>query len=152
MTLTALLEELRKQNIQIHAVGGDLKIQHPKGTQLNSQLLESIKTHKSALLSALRGKPTLDQTKIIDAAIESFEERASIREFDGGLSREEAETQAHQDVYRQYNVNNTWFQFTKNDFNSLVEFVRTLDRWRSEKEAQYLQTNVREESLEPKIN
>lgn len=36
-----------------------------------------------------------------EALAEFFEERAAIREFDGGLSREDAETLAHEDVRQQ---------------------------------------------------
>jgi hypothetical protein len=78
-----LLAECEARGIRLTLAGDRLEIDAPQ-VALTPDLLDRLKAHKAELL----------------AAIERFEERAAIREFDAGLSRHEAERLAWLDADR----------------------------------------------------
>jgi len=81
MSAAELLLDLGRLGILLEADGERLRF-HPRSA-LTPDLLDLLKAHKADLL----------------AAIERFEERAAIREFDAGLSRHEAERLAWNEYF-----------------------------------------------------
>lgn len=80
--LTGLLAECDAHGISLAADGGALTIDAPQDA-LTPDLLDRLRAHKADVLDA----------------IERFEERAAIMEFDAGLSRHEAERRARNECF-----------------------------------------------------
>ena len=95
MSIASILQQCWVLDIELNVKDNNLQIQAPKGI-LTPDLLALIKSHKQAIIQAItltsgstgsscsiEGCEPLDQ--------EAYEERAAIMEYDGELSREEAE-------------------------------------------------------------
>lgn len=78
-----MLEQARALGIVLSADGGKLRYEAPAG-RLTPELRAALVANKAAILDLLE----------TESAREDFEERAAIMEFDGGLSRDEAERTA----------------------------------------------------------
>jgi hypothetical protein len=84
MTPIDLLQNLRDLGILLTPYpDGSIRYKAPNGV-MTAALSAAMRTHKQELLDLL----------------ETFEERAAILEYDGGLSREEAEALAWQELMR----------------------------------------------------
>jgi hypothetical protein len=81
MNAADLLLDIERRGIRLEAHGDRLRY-HPRSA-LTPDLLDRLKAHKAELLEA----------------IERFEERAAIMEFDAGLSRPEAERLARKECF-----------------------------------------------------
>ncbi len=90
MSALALLDRLTARGITLRAV--DDRLQANPMSALLPDDREQLHQFKAELLTLLRG-----------AADELFEERAAIREFDGGLPRADAERLAAHDCKRPCN-------------------------------------------------
>jgi len=88
MTATALLTHLRTRGVAVCAVGSQLELTVPRGDRLTADLLAQVRALKPELLG------------LLGAETELYEERAAVREYDGGLSRPVAERLARRDVER----------------------------------------------------
>jgi hypothetical protein len=88
MIAAALLTHLRTRGVTVRAVGSQLELTAPRGDRLTADLLDQVRAVKPDLLA------------LLDAEAELFEERAAVREFDGGLSHLVAERLARRDVER----------------------------------------------------
>lgn len=96
MTCTLLLEQLRQRDIRLSQRGDRLVVDAPRGV-LTKHLRETLRRHKAGLLTILGTPPGVE--RITPAELPSdwrieWEERAAIREFDGGQAREHAEAEA----------------------------------------------------------
>jgi hypothetical protein len=74
VTAPALLTTLRARGVTLTPWGDRVRVRAPSEA-LTDDVREALRTHKAALLDR----------------VEAFEERAALMEFDGGLSRAEAE-------------------------------------------------------------
>ena len=90
MSATELLDRLTSRGITFRVV--DDRIQAKPMSALLPDEREQLHQFKAELLSLLRG-----------SADELFDERAAVREFDGGLSRADAELLAARDCGRPCN-------------------------------------------------
>jgi hypothetical protein len=101
MTGEALLEQLRSLDIRLSASGDRLLVDAPRGA-LNEELRGTLLDRKAELLAILASadKWARRAAGLLSAVAESdlradlrelFEHRAAVCEFDGGLSRAEAE-------------------------------------------------------------
>lgn len=81
MSAAEIVADLARRGIRLEADGERLRY-FPRSA-LTPDLLDRLKAHKAELL----------------AAIERFEERAAIREFDAGLSRHDAERLAWNEYF-----------------------------------------------------
>ena len=89
MTAAKLLEGVRASGIEITVDGGFLSLK--AANEPSPEMLETLREHKSALLQLLRSEAcgwSADDWR------DYFEERAAISEFDHGLRRTIAETNA----------------------------------------------------------
>lgn len=122
MTPAVLIQQVQVAGGSIHATGGRIKLTAPR--PLPSVLVETLKAHKTELLAYLSD----DLTENIR---EHFEERAAIREHDGGEPREKAEAEARKALrvyeYRlsDYGNNGPWLIFLAPGSN-LAEAERSL--------------------------
>jgi hypothetical protein len=95
MTAHQVLSHLTAAGIWLSADGENLRA-GPREV-LDDEARHLIRAHKPALLALLQqgAEPLPPLSSADHAAIrESIEERAAIQQFDGGLSRQEAETEA----------------------------------------------------------
>ncbi|MCH7884414.1 MAG: hypothetical protein IIC01_04110 [Planctomycetes bacterium] len=101
MTGEVLLEQLRERDIRLSANGDRLVVDAPRGA-LTEQLRGTLREHKAELLAivtapdlwARRAAALLSGVADPDLRAdlrELFEHRAAVCEFDGGLSRTDAE-------------------------------------------------------------
>jgi hypothetical protein len=90
MTAAALLERAARQGVTVEACDGSLKLAGP--SQSVEALLPAIRDAKADLLAHLSA-PTLTPADH-EAIREAIEERAAIREIDGGEPRQVAEREA----------------------------------------------------------
>lgn len=105
MTPEALLARLRVVDVEVKLEGEKLKCSVPKGA-LDNELLATIKQLKPQIVALLSGPPesTSDETfsmKVYtwpEELREQWEERAAIMEYDGGLTRKEAEFLAYERI------------------------------------------------------
>lgn len=94
MNLDALLDRLAARSVTVRLDNGELRYRAPIGV-MTSEFAAELSRHR----------PALEKHLACDAPIrhwpadlrEAFEERAAIREFDGGFPREEAERKAEAD-------------------------------------------------------
>lgn len=75
-----LIQEIRKHGLEIQVIDGDLHVR-PRD-RITDAMRQTIRAQKAVLLNFL----------------ESYEERAAIMEFDGGMTRQEAEIAAWEDL------------------------------------------------------
>ena len=108
MDRVALLAEARRAGLTVVADGDRLRIRGPRRSEpIARRLLEQ----KFLVLAALPNSPTDPtagpvpmydrQTTVADLPVDwrlEFEERAAIREFDGGQAREHAEAEALREI------------------------------------------------------
>lgn len=80
MEVDKLLTEIKAHGLDIQAIDGNLHIR-PRD-RITETIRQSIRAQKMALVDFL----------------EAYEERAAIMEYDGGLSRQEAEIEALNDL------------------------------------------------------
>ncbi len=103
MTAAALIQQVQAAGGTIRATGGRLRLSAPR--PLPSGLVETIKAHKAEMLAYLGDELT-------ENIREHFEERAAIREYDGGEPREKAEDEARKALrvyeYRLTDNPDTW--------------------------------------------
>ena len=122
--MDALLCRLRGIGLSISVDGGNLAVQ-PKAL-ITDEIRVLIREHKTELLTVLSTPAT---TEAINAdAIEFFEERAAIAEFDGGLSREEAEKEAREATER--HRRECWERHQRN-----AERILSLQTWAAREQA-----------------
>lgn len=89
--------------------------------------LSIIRDNKPGILAELTKCPTTAQA-ITDGAAEFFEERAAIGEFDGGLSREDAEAQAREATER--HKQKCWDRHQK-----AANYILSLPTWQAREKA-----------------
>jgi len=80
MQVHLLLTEIQNQGLNIQAIEGNLDLS-PSG-RITDAMRQTIRQYKADLV----------------AFLENYEERAAIMEFDGGMTRQEAETAAWEDL------------------------------------------------------
>jgi len=92
MTLAAnLLQQAHQYGIDLHVEGDAIHMQ--ADFRPPTHLLANLKAHKAELIALLAGPPPLSEEAKVDIR-ETLEERAAIQEFDGCLSREDADAAA----------------------------------------------------------
>lgn len=98
MNPATLLMEAGRRGIRLWPDGESLRVNGPKGS-IDPGFRSELARHKPALLRLLV-EPEEFRLVIPDdwpaGAIEDFQERAAIMEFDGGLPRDQAEREAFQ--------------------------------------------------------
>ncbi len=100
MTPDTLLESLRGRDIRLSANGDRLRVDAPRG-RLTAELRDTLRQHKRELLALLRVPVGDGQITPNDLPVEwrlEWEERAAIREYEGGQAREHAEAEALQEI------------------------------------------------------
>lgn len=109
----AVLQDLRALDVGIEIRGNRLRLDAPRGV-LTPGLIEQVRQQKTAILKALASNSAHlpkdgyaqpadpNVARIIELwsedTVERFQERAAIREFDGGMERDLAERAALEDV------------------------------------------------------
>lgn len=99
MSPKQLLEDLRCSGATVEVAGDRLRIDAPVGL-VTVELVEQMRTHKLQLIELLRATPcvgVLIEDLSPDWRVE-WEERAAIREYDGGQAREHAEAEALREI------------------------------------------------------
>jgi len=91
-----IIHECQRAGLTLRLVSGGIGIR-PRD-QLTPELAEAIRAHKPALLAALRHPMADLSPDDAEAVHEHLEERSAIQEFDGGLSRPEAEREARRSL------------------------------------------------------
>ena len=100
MSAQALIQELAEHDIHLSVSGSGLRYRAPRGV-MTPELRATLKARKPEIMAALAGAPEAaagdapepDDWTAADWQ-ELFDERAGIAEYDGGLSRPEAEVVA----------------------------------------------------------
>ncbi|UOG91214.1 MAG: hypothetical protein L3K52_13505 [Candidatus Thiothrix sulfatifontis] len=100
MNVASILQACERQGVALVVKDDHLHIQAPKGV-LSANTLDFIKKYKEGikehLLTTLSSRSSLScYSTVSDDQQEAYEERAAIMEYDGGLSRAEAERAAQQ--------------------------------------------------------
>ncbi|MCH7591186.1 MAG: hypothetical protein IH989_00190 [Planctomycetes bacterium] len=109
MTGVLLLEQLQERDIRLSANGDRLVVDAPRGL-LTAQLRETLLDRKAELLAILADRDDsarqaaallsrVDDPDVRADLRELFEHRAAVCEFDGGLSRTDAERIALSELY-----------------------------------------------------
>lgn len=105
MTAADLLPVLEAQGVFLWADDTDLRLMHPPGA-LTADLTATLKAHKADLLALLNTRTRLPAPSTWPEAWRDFyEERAGIREYDGGFTRPEAERLAVADILAHFTGN-----------------------------------------------
>ena len=125
MNAAALLREANKLDVRLSVAGDKLHVDAPKGT-LSPDLVSRLKAAKPELMALLSSPQTAKE--IEQSVSEFFEERAGIAEFDGGLSREEAEAQAKVETER--HRRECWERHQRN-----AERILSLPTWEAREQA-----------------
>lgn len=110
MTGEVLIEQLRDRDIRLSANGDQLVVDAPRGA-LTEQLRGTLQEHKAELLAVLTDRNLWARraagllSGVADPDLradlrELFEHRAAVCEFDGGLSRADAERIAFGELQR----------------------------------------------------
>ncbi len=86
------LKEIKQAGLIISLAGDQLKVDNAE--RLTDRLRSLIRTNKPALVSQLSKTNAAKANELQNDIREQIEERAAIMEFDGGLSRKEAEQAA----------------------------------------------------------
>ncbi len=90
----ALLAEARRHGVRLQRDGDRLKLKAP--TAPPAEFLDQLRNHKAEILCALAVASEPEPSWTADDWRSFFDERAGIAEFDGGLSRPEAEVIAYE--------------------------------------------------------
>lgn len=90
MVLTSIIERLHAAGLQVEAIDGRLRV--TPASRITPEITDTIKRHKAEIVAELSAP-----TPTFPSEDQFFEERAAIREYDGGLSREDAEILADHD-------------------------------------------------------
>ena len=122
--MDALLDRLTGLGLSLSADGEKLVVK-PKSA-LTDDIRALIREHKPELMAALSAPITAKE--IEQSVSEFFEERAGIAEFDGGLSREEAEAQAKVETER--HRRECWERHQRN-----AERILSLPTWEAREQA-----------------
>lgn len=93
MNAVEILHDLRDQGFRFQVTGERLRV--APSQKLTDDVRAVIRAHRSEILEAL----TTDAEDIDADAREYLDERAAIAEYDGGLSREQAERQHIRPVF-----------------------------------------------------
>lgn len=99
MTAEEILLALVVARVDVVSQAGNLRFRAPMGV-LTDELRARIAEHRPALMALVQRGAVLPW-RVVDwpeDARGSYEERAAIREFDGGATREDAERDAERDV------------------------------------------------------
>jgi hypothetical protein len=132
MNAETLLLEVQQRGVKLSLTGERLHVDAPAGT-LSPELIERLKAAKPDLIHLLltaKGVlccPSTNQAITGDAA-ELFEERAAIAEYDAGLSREDAETQAREAIER--HKQECW-----NRHQKVANYILSLPTWPAREKA-----------------
>ncbi len=94
MTAATIIQRIRAAGGAISLADDRLKLSIPKS--LSDELMPEIRAGKDAIQRALRNEASVPWDATDYRTF--FVERAAIAEFDGGLSRDDAEAQAREDV------------------------------------------------------
>ena len=106
MTALDLLGDMRRRGVVLTAQGDRLAFDAPAGV-MTAELRATLAARKAELMAFLAGKfaaaadallATVDDNEAREALAYAFFERAGIAEFDGGMSRPEAEFAAYLDL------------------------------------------------------
>jgi len=95
-----LIVELRERHIRLSANGDRLVVEAPRGV-LTAELCETLRRHKAdllALLTVVANPRTLTPADLPSDWRLEWEERAAIREYEGGQAREHAEAEAFAEI------------------------------------------------------
>jgi hypothetical protein len=104
MTSKELFANLKKHGVELSLDGENLRYRAPKGV-LTSELRQSLTEQKQAILTLLsQPSPIGAAPTVLDERMD-FEERAGIMEYDGGLTRVEAERRALETIRGKYTLN-----------------------------------------------
>ena len=122
--MDAILDRLTSLGLSLSADGEKLVVK-PKSA-LTDDIRALIREHKPELMAALSAPITAKE--IEQSVSEFFEERAGIAEFDGGLSREEAEAQAKVETER--HRRECWERHQRN-----AERILSLPTWEAREQA-----------------
>lgn len=101
MTVETLLKSIQAAGGTLEPRGDRLRVNAP--SPLPEDLLSELRVHKAELMALLRGKLPAHVGDWPTEWVESYQERAGIMEFDGGLPTAEAEHRAEElvrEVYR----------------------------------------------------
>jgi len=104
LNATALVDDLTRRGVMLSAIGDRLRVNAPRGV-VTPDIRAALTEHKRALLLLLAGQRPgsrwresetgyLAPDDLPESWREWFEERAAIREYDGGQTREHAEAEA----------------------------------------------------------
>ena len=99
MSAIQLLEDLRCSGATVEVAGDRLRIDAPVGL-VTAKLVEQMRAHKTELIELLCASPCAG-VRIEDLSPDwrvEWEERAAIREYDGGQVREHAEAEALREI------------------------------------------------------
>jgi hypothetical protein len=87
-----ILQELNLAGLSVSLEGDRVKVENPG--RLTNGLRDLIRSHKPDIVSRLSKARAAQNSEMQQAIREQVEERAAIKEYDGGLPRAEAERQA----------------------------------------------------------
>lgn len=93
--MTVLIDEVRAAGIAMLLDGDSLKLIGERDAI--DRFIPELKAHKSEIVAALKAEQIANR---IEDFTELYEERAAIAEYDGGLSREQAEELAIRTAWR----------------------------------------------------
>lgn len=119
MSTQILLLDLEKRGIKLRVEGENLKFKAPSGA-FDEGLKAKVKAQKGELIELLSKAPSPVPSLRTNEIQEIFEERAAIREYEGGQERMDAEASAMGDVLESFELE---------DRESLLEVFRTLLKW-----------------------
>ena len=99
MNARQLLEDLQYAGATVEVTGDRLRIDAPVGV-VTADFVEQMRAHKAELIELLCASPC-SGVRIEDLSPDwrvEWEERAAIREYDGGQAREHAEAEALREI------------------------------------------------------
>jgi hypothetical protein len=120
MSAAAILARADECGVQVHAVGDELKARWSANAPPSRELIAALKANKAAIIATLAMKCDADGWR------DYFEERAAIREHDGGMSRADAEAGALADCVARWRALNPLpaSGFTSPNFAVFVSAIR----------------------------
>jgi hypothetical protein len=108
MNAAELIRECRRRGVRLLVQGSELRYVGPR-LAVDQEIVRELRAARSAVLSLLTNPDAQAEESDVpraepnetdrEALLDRFEERAAIMEFDGGLSREEAEHRAWESVF-----------------------------------------------------
>ncbi len=91
MSVTGLIQDVEQAGGRLALVDGRLRVSRDTGP-LPENLIAALRQHKAEIITVLRDYETRQHVR------EYFEERSAIREYDGRVSRQEAETETNASI------------------------------------------------------